>query len=130
MSGNSPLEQDGNRDVGACLTAPGSREPDPQAVPALTGFDPSRVETNPFLVDAIDEAITEAIRFGKEMLALQIAEPMWAGFKNSVPRKERRKREGSRFVNAYRRVPISIHPEWDWGWRLVIVGEDPMEISE
>ncbi len=29
-------------DAGRVATQPGSRKPDPQAVPALTGFDPSR----------------------------------------------------------------------------------------
>ncbi len=31
-----------DNDAGRVPLAPGSREPDPQAVPALTGFDPSR----------------------------------------------------------------------------------------
>lgn len=85
--------------------------------------------TNPFMVDGINEAITEAIRGGREVLAIQISDGMWPGFKGSVPRKERRQRDGSRFVNAYRGIPISIHPEWEWGWRLFIVGEGPSEVE-
>lgn len=87
------------------------------------------VETNHFMVDGISEAITEAIRAGKDVFSIQISEAMWPGFRGSVPRKERRQREGSRFVNAYRGVPISIHPEWEWGWRLFIIGEEPEEIE-
>jgi hypothetical protein len=36
-----PVPQKGD---GRVPSAPGSREPDPQAVPALTGFDPSRIK--------------------------------------------------------------------------------------
>lgn len=85
---------------------------------------------NPFMVDGIDEAITEAIRADKQVLSLQISEAMWPGFKGSVPRNERRQRQGSRFITAYRGAPISIHPEWEWGWRLVIAGEEPLEVAE
>lgn len=86
-------------------------------------------ETNPFLVDSVDEAITEAIRDGKDVMSIQISEAMWPGFKGSVPRNERRQREGSRFVNAYRGIPISLHPEWEWGWRLSIIDEELEEIA-
>lgn len=85
--------------------------------------------TNPFMVDGIDEAITEATRAGKDVVSIQISEAMWPGFKGSVPRNERRQREGSRFVNAYRGIPISLHPEWEWGWRLFIIGEESEEIE-
>lgn len=86
-------------------------------------------ETNHFMVDGINEAITEAIRAGKDVFLIEISEPMWPGFKGSVPRNERRRREGTRFVNAYRGIPISIHSEWQWGWRLFIIDEDPEEIE-
>lgn len=44
MSGNSPLDQDGLLDAGACLTAPGSQgsAPQPPAASSPDGADPSR----------------------------------------------------------------------------------------
>lgn len=52
---------------------------------------------------------------------LCISGELWPEFKQQVPRREYRKRQGTRFINAYRGVPISIHPEWSWGWQLVPV---------
>jgi hypothetical protein len=40
--------------IDASASGPGSREPDPQAVPALTGFDPSRISE---AVELIEPAV-------------------------------------------------------------------------
>jgi len=125
-----PVMVDNEQGVGASV-GPGSQAygPEPATPSQPVGADPSRTEVNPFLVQAIDDAIDAAWDAHKDVLTLQIAESMWAGFKGSVPRKERRQRQGTRFVNAYRTVRISIHPEWEWGWRLVVAGDEMMEVS-
>lgn len=64
--------------------------------------------------------IDEALDAGQgEGCILCLSEPAWADFKREVPRREYRKRQGTRFVNAYRGLPISIHDEWSWGWLLL-----------
>lgn len=47
----------------------------------------------------------------------------WSEFKRQVPRREYRKRQGTRFINAYRDVPISLHDEWAWGWQFIPTAE-------
>ena len=71
------------------------------------------------------EKIHAALDRGEgENCRLCLSEPVWLEFKREVPRGEYRQRRGTRFVNAYRGRPISIHDEWSWGWMLVPIGEE------
>lgn len=68
---------------------------------------------------AIDRAIDDERRERGEPRYLMISESAWPAFKAAVPRNEYRKRTGTRFINAYRGIPISLHDEWAYGWSLM-----------
>lgn len=75
-------------------------------------------EDNEVIGNAVNRAINEAVAAGSSIVSLQMSEQAWTAFKSAVPRNQRRQRQGTRFVTAYRAVPISIHPTWEGGWRL------------
>lgn len=67
---------------------------------------------------AIDAAINIAEADGTPLAALMMSPPAFETLKRIIPRKQYRKRQGTRFINAYRGVRIDIHDEWSWGWML------------
>lgn len=70
------------------------------------------------MIDKINVAVDGFVARG-ERGWLAMSESAWKQFKSEVPRRQYRKRTGTRFINAYRGVPISIHDEWSWGWSLI-----------
>jgi hypothetical protein len=67
---------------------------------------------------AIDRTIDMAEADAKPLAALMMSPPAFAELKRITPRKQYRKRQGTRFINAYRGIPIELHDEWSWGWML------------
>lgn len=66
----------------------------------------------------IDRYLDHAAERGIPLAALMMSPQAFMHLKDKVPRKQYRQRQGSRFINAYRGVPIHIHDEWSWGWML------------
>lgn len=74
---------------------------------------------NGALVAAIDQLIEQDRAAGIDHHYLMISAGVWPRFKQAVGRDNYRERRGTRFINAYRGIPISIHDEWSWGWDLM-----------
>lgn len=66
----------------------------------------------------IDAYLDHAERWKIDLAALMLSPPAFTELKRVTPRKQYRKRQGTRFINSYRGVPINIHDEWSWGWML------------
>jgi hypothetical protein len=59
-------------------------------------------------ISAINRAIGFAVENGAPPAAIDMAQDVFDKIKLAVPRREYRKRVGTRFINAYRDVPINI----------------------
>lgn len=64
----------------------------------------------------VNRTLDIAEKLGEPIAALMFSLPAFETFKKAVPRKAYRQRKGTRFVNAYRGLPIELHDEWSWGW--------------